>query len=99
MVFSQTLSANSATYTPRHSSSSVMPMTMPRKTDATTTVALVEAMAGPPLASDVQLEKGAGKFLEGRSAPDFAAMDFEVDFKGRAVVEDLTDLGRAQMGF
>ena len=38
-------------------------------------------------------------FLEGRSAPDFAAMDFEVDFKGRATVEDLTDLGRAQMGF
>jgi hypothetical protein len=26
-------------------------------------------------------------------------MDFEVDFKGRATVEDLTDLGRAQMGF
>ena len=38
-------------------------------------------------------------FLEGRSAPDFAAMDFEVDFTGRATVADLTDLGRAQMGF
>ena len=38
-------------------------------------------------------------FLEGRSAPDFAAMDFEVDFKGRATVADLTDIGRAQMGF
>jgi hypothetical protein len=37
-------------------------------------------------------------FLEGRSAPDFAPMDFEVDFKGRATVDDLTDLGRAQMG-
>ncbi len=37
-------------------------------------------------------------FLEGRSAPDFAAMDFEVDFKGRATLADLTDLGRAQMG-
>ena len=38
-------------------------------------------------------------FLAGRSAPDFAAMDFEVDFKGRATLADLTDLGRAQMGF
>jgi Protein of unknown function (DUF1479) len=38
-------------------------------------------------------------FLTGRSAPDFAAMDFEVDFKGRATAADLTDLGRAQMGF
>jgi Gig2-like len=38
-------------------------------------------------------------FLSGRSAPDFAAMDFEVDFKGRATEKDLTDLGRAQMGF
>jgi len=26
-------------------------------------------------------------------------MDFEVDFKGRATVADLTDIGRAQMGF
>ena len=38
-------------------------------------------------------------FLQGRSAPDFAPMDFEVDFKGRAGEADLTDLGRAQMGF
>ena len=38
-------------------------------------------------------------FLQGRSAPDFAPMDFEVDFKGRATEADLTDLGRAQMGF
>jgi hypothetical protein len=37
-------------------------------------------------------------FLQGRSAPDFAPMDFEVDFTGRATVADLTDLGRAQMG-
>jgi hypothetical protein len=26
-------------------------------------------------------------------------MDFEVDFKSRATEQDLTDLGRAQMGF
>jgi len=44
------------------------------------------------------LPKQRAAFVEGRSAPDFAAMDFEVDFAGRATVEDLTDLGRAQMG-
>lgn len=38
-------------------------------------------------------------FLAGRSAPDFAAMDFEVDFAGRATEADLTPLGRQQMGF
>ncbi|MEQ8699985.1 MAG: DUF1479 family protein [Bauldia litoralis] len=38
-------------------------------------------------------------FVAGRSAPDFAAMDFEVDFTGRATEADLTDLGRRQMGF
>jgi hypothetical protein len=41
--------------------------------------------------------KQAKAFLEGRSAPDFAAEDYEVDFKNRATVNDLTDLGRAQM--
>lgn len=45
------------------------------------------------------LPKQRQAFLEGRSAPDFAAMDFEVEFKGRATERDLTDLGRAQMGF
>ena len=38
-------------------------------------------------------------FLAGKSPPDFAPMNFEVDFKGRATVADLTDLGRRQMGF
>jgi len=38
-------------------------------------------------------------FLAGRSAPDFAAMDLEVDFTGRATEADLTPLGRMQMGF
>ena len=47
----------------------------------------------------LRLYKQRDAFLEGRSGPDFASMDFEVDFKGRATVEDLTDLGRAQMGF
>ena len=45
------------------------------------------------------LPKQKEAFLAGRSAPDFAAMDFEVDFKGRATVDDLTELGRTQMGF
>ena len=45
------------------------------------------------------LPKQREAFLEGRSAPDFAAMDLEVGFKGRATASDLTDLGRAQMGF
>ncbi len=44
------------------------------------------------------LPKQREAFLQGRSAPDFAAMDFEVDFTGRATEEDLTELGRAQMG-
>lgn len=39
----------------------------------------------------------AACFVDGRSAPDFAAEDYEVDFEGRATVADLTDLGRAQM--
>jgi len=38
-------------------------------------------------------------FVAGRSAPDFAPMDFEVDFAGRATAADLTSLGLAQMGF
>jgi hypothetical protein len=38
-------------------------------------------------------------FLAGRSAPDFAPMDFEVDFAERATEQDLTPLGRMQMGF
>ena len=45
------------------------------------------------------LPKQKAAFLAGRSAPDFAAMDFEVDFKGRATEKDLTELGRQQMGF
>ena len=40
----------------------------------------------------------AASFLSGRSAPDFAAEDYEVDFKGRATMADLTELGKRQMG-
>ncbi|HKD06002.1 MAG TPA: DUF1479 domain-containing protein [Bryobacteraceae bacterium] len=38
------------------------------------------------------------KFLEGRTPPNFAPDDYEVDFRGRATIEDLTPLGRSQMG-
>lgn len=40
----------------------------------------------------------ATHFINGQSAPDFAAEDYEVDFKGRATVSDLTELGKRQMG-
>ena len=39
----------------------------------------------------------ATSFLSGKSAPDFAAEDYEIDFTGRATVDDLTELGRTQM--
>jgi hypothetical protein len=45
------------------------------------------------------VERQRQSFLDGRSPPDFTAMDFEVDFKGRATIDDLTPLGRSQMGF
>ncbi len=48
--------------------------------------------------NEAYIRKQAEKFLAGESAPDFAAEDYEVDFKGRATMEDLTELGRAQMG-
>jgi hypothetical protein len=47
----------------------------------------------------VYLPKQQEAFLAGRSAPDFAPMDFEIDFEGRATEQDLTELGRQQMGF
>jgi hypothetical protein len=49
--------------------------------------------------NEAYARKQSIKFLAGESAPDFAAEDYEVDFKGRASVDDLTDLGRLQMGF
>ncbi len=48
--------------------------------------------------NETYIKKQAERFLAGRSAPDFAAEDYEVDFVGRATVDDLTDLGRKQMG-
>jgi hypothetical protein len=44
------------------------------------------------------LPRQAESFLRGRSSPDFAAEDYEVDFTGRACLEDLSTLGLQQMG-
>lgn len=43
-------------------------------------------------------ERQAAAFLTGRSSPDFAPEDYELDFDGRARVADLSPLGRQQMG-
>jgi hypothetical protein len=40
----------------------------------------------------------APSFLSGETPPDFAPDNFEIDFKGRAGVDDLTPLGRSQLG-
>ncbi|MGD0474452.1 MAG: YbiU family protein [Candidatus Velthaea sp.] len=45
----------------------------------------------------LELQKPA--FLSGKSSPDFAAEDYEVDFADRATLDDLTARGREQMGF
>jgi len=44
------------------------------------------------------LAKQAPSFLTGKTPPDFAPDDFEVDFKGRGTEADLTALGRSQLG-
>jgi hypothetical protein len=44
------------------------------------------------------LAKQKAAFLSGKSAPDFSAEDYEIDFEGRATPADLSDLGRKQMG-
>ena len=44
------------------------------------------------------LPRQADAFRGGKSCPDFAAEDYEVDFEGRATEADLTQLGRRQMG-
>lgn len=38
-------------------------------------------------------------FEAGKSSPDFAPEDYEVDFDNRFMPEDLTDLGRTQLGY
>ena len=43
-------------------------------------------------------ERQAPAFLAGRSSPDFAPEDYELDFAGRATADDLSPLGLQQMG-
>ena len=42
-------------------------------------------------------KKQAKKFLEGKSPPDFAAEDYEVNYEGRMKLNDLTNLAKKQM--
>jgi len=44
------------------------------------------------------LETQGQCFLAGKSAPDFATENYEVRYRGRATIDDLTDLGKKQMG-
>lgn len=44
------------------------------------------------------LPRQAEAFLAGKSSPDFADEDYEITYAGRAKLDDLTDLGKLQMG-
>ncbi|SAL73574.1 dioxygenase [Caballeronia arvi] len=48
--------------------------------------------------NDAYLKRQLPSFLKGESPPDFPADHFETDFTGRATVDDLTPLGRTQLG-
>ena len=39
------------------------------------------------------------RFFKGKSAPDFSNENYEVNYLGRATMDDLSDLGKKQMGF
>ncbi len=43
------------------------------------------------------VRKQAKKFLKGESPPDFAAEDFEINYKGRIKIENLTPLAKKQL--
>lgn len=47
--------------------------------------------------NDAYLKRQWPAFVEGRSPPDFAPDDFEIDFSGRATEADLTPAGREQL--
>ncbi len=44
------------------------------------------------------INKQSKKFLEGKSPPDFAPENFEIDYKGRATEKDLSSLAKKQLG-
>jgi hypothetical protein len=45
------------------------------------------------------LRRQGHAFLRGESAPDFAAENYEANYHGRATPDDLSLLGKRQMGF
>lgn len=47
--------------------------------------------------NEAYAHRQAQAFIKGESAPDFAPENYEVDFEGRATMDDLTELGRRQM--
>ncbi|WP_144149286.1 DUF1479 domain-containing protein [Paraburkholderia sp. BCC1884] len=49
--------------------------------------------------NDEYLKRQLPSFLKGESPPDFPTDHFEVDFTGRATTDDLTSLGKKQLGF
>lgn len=54
--------------------------------------------ASPKCAKNLDYTKRQTEnFLLGKSPPDFASEDYEVDFKGRFSIDQLSDLGRTQM--
>ena len=42
-------------------------------------------------------KKQAEKFVQGKSPPDFAPEDYEINYKNRATINDLTELGKKQL--
>ncbi len=56
--------------------------------------------AGPDCAINRDyLRRARHAFALGASPPDFPKNDYEVDYRGRATPEDLTEIGRAAMGW
>ena len=48
--------------------------------------------------NDVYTSTMFDRFVRGASPVDFPSDDFEVDFNGRATIDDLNETGRAQFG-
>ena len=56
--------------------------------------------AAPYCEKNAKFLKAQGEsFISGKSSPDFAAEDYEYNFEGRARLNDLSELGKKQMGF
>ena len=69
-------------------------------TPATATATSIYIGSAPECAKNTAyLERQKAAFLAGESAPDFAPEHYEASFAGRATLDDLSPLGRKQMGF